>query len=222
MDDVSTPDELDFFFRSTISLISIIDPLGAIPLLLSLTRSRGAVEMKQIARTTTIACAVALICFALAGSAILDFFHISVPAFRASGGILILLMAVQMMQGGDARRAKQSTAEQAEAAEKENIAVVPLAIPLLVGPGAMSTAVLLSREAATMHLKVMLLGAIIVTIAVTWISLRTSDLLRRVLGETGIRIASRIMGLILAAIAVQFIADGMREMFPGLMNTHTS
>ncbi|HMX62601.1 MAG TPA: MarC family protein, partial [Candidatus Sumerlaeota bacterium] len=124
--------------------------------------------------------------------------------------------------GGDARRAKQSTAEQAEAAEKENIAVVPLAIPLLVGPGAMSTAVLLSREAATMHLKVMLLGAIIVTIAVTWISLRTSDLLRRVLGETGIRIASRIMGLILAAIAVQFIADGMREMFPGLMNTHTS
>ncbi len=112
---MSTPDELDFFFRSTISLISIIDPLGAIPLLLSLTRSRGAVEMKQIARTTTIACAVALICFALAGSAILDFFHISVPAFRASGGILILLMAVQMMQGGDARRAKQSTAEQAEA-----------------------------------------------------------------------------------------------------------
>ncbi|MCC6547648.1 NAAT family transporter [Candidatus Sumerlaeota bacterium] len=210
---MSTPTDIDFLLRATVSLISIIDPLGAIPLLLSLTRNRGAVEMKQIVRTTTIACAVALICFALAGSAILDFFHISVPAFRASGGILILLMAVQMMSG-EVRRSKHTPEEEAEAAEKENIAVVPLAIPLLVGPGAMSTAVLLSKEANNWHLKASLLTAIAITVAVTWVSLRMSDLLRRVLGETGIRIATRVMGLILAAIAVQFIADGARDLFP--------
>ncbi|MEO8376228.1 MAG: MarC family protein [Candidatus Sumerlaeota bacterium] len=216
---MNTHNDIDFFIRATVSLISIIDPVGAIPLLLSLTRSRGAMEVRQIVRVTTIACAITMGCFAFAGSMILEFFNISIDAFRASGGILILIMAVQMMQG-DPRRAKNTPTEEAEAAEKENVAIVPLAIPLLVGPGTMSTAVLLSREAQTFELKTMLLASIIATATITWLSLRMSEPLRRLLGQTGIRVASRIMGLILAAIAVQFIADGARVLFPGLLRTN--
>jgi multiple antibiotic resistance protein len=215
---VNLSSDTTFFVNAYVGLLSILDPLGAIPILLSLTQSRGVAQTRRIVTTTIIACAVAVYTVAFFGSAILDFFGISMPAFRASGGILILLMAIQMMQG-ESRRAKHTPEEHAEAAERENIAVVPIAIPLLVGPGTMSTTVLLSHRAETMELQAVLIVAIAAVIATTWLCLSLSEVIRRLLGESGLRIASRIMGLLLAALAVQFIADGLRELFPGLVRT---
>ncbi len=212
--------DITFFIHCFAGLVSVMDPIGAIPILLSVTANRSALETRRIVRTTVIASTVALLLFGLVGNAILDFFGISMPAFRASGGILILLMAISMMHG-EPRRAKHTKEEEAEAAEKENVAVVPLAIPLLVGPGTMSTMVLLSDRADTLELDAVLVVAMLAAIVVTALCLLSSELLRRILGESGIRIASRVMGLILAAMAVQFIADGMLELFPGLAASHT-
>lgn len=207
--------DFTFFVNAFAGLVSIMDPLGAVPIFLGMTRSRSNAETRRIVQVATATAGAALLVFAFFGTAILDLFGISIAAFRASGGILMLMMAIEMMQG-EPRRAKHTPEEDAEAVEKENIAVVPLAIPLLVGPGTMSTVVLLSDKAVSLRLHAVLLSAIAATIAVTWLCLRLSELVRRALGETGIRIASRIMGLILAALAVQFVADGMLELFPGL------
>ncbi len=207
--------DMTFFIHCFAGLISVMDPIGAIPILLSVTADRPARETRRIVRTTIVASGAALLLFALAGNAVLDFFGISMPAFQASGGILILLMAISMMHGQPGR-AKHTPEEEAEAAEKENVAVVPLAIPLLVGPGTMSTVVLLSDRADTLELNAVLFVAMLAAVLVTALCLLSSGMMRRAMGESGIRIASRVMGLVLAAMAVQFIADGALGLFPGL------
>jgi len=208
--------DFTFFATSFAALMAIIDPVGAVPIFLAMTRSRSAEETRRIVRVATATAGTALLTFALCGTAILDFFGISVPAFRASGGILMLIMAIAMIHGSP-RRAKHTPEEDAEALEKESIAVVPLAIPLLVGPGTLSTVVLLGDKAKqSFDMYAMLLLAIAAVVAATWTCLRLSEYVRKALGESGIRIASRIMGLLLAALAVQFIADGAVELFPGL------
>lgn len=207
--------DISFFLHCFAGLLAVMDPLGVIPIYLSMTPGQTRDELRRNVTIATLTAAITLFLFAFTGNSILQFFGISLAAFKASGGILILLMAISMMEG-QPRKAKASAADRAEAIEKDFIAIVPLGIPLLAGPGAISTVVLLSERAVSFRGELFLVLGILGAILVTWICLRASEYIRRALGETGIRVATRVMGLIVAALAVQFIADGLLDLFPGL------
>jgi multiple antibiotic resistance protein len=197
------------------TLLAIVNPLGVIPIFVSLTSSLAEQERKRIAHTTTIAVAVVLIVATLLGKPLLNFFGISIASFKVGGGILLLLMAISMMQARHTQ-SRQTPEEAEEAEEKASIAVVPIAMPLLAGPGAIST-VIIYADASSQPLHIGLIIIIILLVALlTWIALTVAGPVRRMLSKTGINIATRLMGLLLAAIAVEFIAGGLIQLLPGL------
>jgi len=149
------------------------------------------------------------------GGALLSFFGIGIPAFRIAGGLLVLLIAIAMF-GAKTSPARHTEAEQVEAEAKSDISVVPLAIPLLAGPGAISLAIVDAHQAGGLTGKLAFNLGILGIAVIVWVVLSMAEPIGRRLGTGGLNIATRVMGLILAAMAVQFMADGMLELFPGL------
>jgi multiple antibiotic resistance protein len=199
------------------ALFVIVNPVGAIPLFINYTSGQSSAEQRHIAQVTGIAVAAILILSIFVGEPLLRFFGIGIPSFRVGGGICILLMAVAML---DARtsEARSTSEERLEAEDKDSVAVVPLAIPILAGPGAISTMIVYAHRAHS-HWDLPVLALISLVIAfLTGALLYLSEPIARRLGNTGINIATRIMGLILAAVAVEFIAAGLGELFPALGN----
>ncbi len=207
--------EYPLYAKTLVGVLAIVNPLGAIPVFLSLCGSRSARECANVARMSAIAVVVILIGSIWIGEPLLGFFGISIPAFRVGGGLLILLMAVAMMQ------AKQSTARQRpeevdEADEKDNIAVVPLAIPLMAGPGAISLVIIDSHQFGDIGSHAFLSVGMAVVGLVVFLSLRLATPIGERMGTTGLNIATRVMGLLLSAIGVQMIAEGLVKLLPGL------
>jgi multiple antibiotic resistance protein len=197
------------------ALLAIVNPLGAVPVFVGLTGGLTEGERRRIVRTTSIAFAVVLIVATLIGESLLNFFGISIPSFKVGGGVLLILMAVAMMQARHTLT-RQTPEEAEEAGEKESIAVVPIAIPLLAGPGAISTVIIYAHSSyRPVHIALMIFIILVVTL-VTWIALHLAGPAGKVLGKTGINIATRLMGLLLASIAVEFIAGGLAQLLPGL------
>lgn len=194
----------------------IVDPLGAVPVFLDLTGNQSIPERRRIAGTASIAMAIVLIVSCLFGDKILKFFGISIASFRIAGGILLLFLGIAMMHARQSG-SKHTPEEDKEAVGKENIAVVPLAMPLLAGPGAISTMIIYSQEAAGWGHRGILIASSVVAALAIWIALLLAIPLSKYLGKTGINIATRVMGLILTAIAVEFIATGLGQIFPGLI-----
>lgn len=196
-------------------LLGIVDPIGTIPIFISLTATQPPAGRLRSARVAAVAAGLVLLAALLTGDAILRFFGIRIASFRVGGGILILLMSISMMQAR-VSRVRQTEEEAQDTAEKDAVAVVPLGIPLLAGPGAISAVILYAqRDPSAAHHLILGAGILIVT-AVTWASFRAAPYLASVLGRTGINIVTRIMGLIMAAIGVEFIADGLKQLLPGL------
>jgi len=204
-----------YFAKFFVALFAILNPIGALPILVSLSQGRDERELKKIPRRTAAAVASILIVSAFFGQHILKFFGVGIPSFRVAGGILILLIAVAMVRARQPH-SKYTALEASESAEKEDIAVVPLAIPLLAGPGAISTVILQAQRASGWVKMPIIVGTIMLTCATTYFLFRVGAPLVSRLGRTGINIFTRIMGLMLAAIAVEFITDGLREIFPML------
>jgi len=203
------------YVKYLVALLVIVNPLGAVPVFLGLVEGQSQAEQDRSARVAATAVAITLIAALLGGEAVLRFFGIGLPAFRVGGGIVILLMAVAMLHATPSGL-HQTPEEAAEAAEKEAVAVVPLAIPLLAGPGAIST-VILAAQGSTGWLYSLVLATGPILLALTlWLCLRFAVPIGRRLGKTGVNIATRLMGLILAAIAVEFIAQGLTQLFPAL------
>ena len=198
-----------------VGIFAILDPLGAIPIYLSLMADRRPEKMHHTAFKTSIAVAVILILSVWAGDALLSFFGIGIPAFRIAGGLLILIIAIAMFNARTSP-AKQTNAEQIEAETKDDIAVVPLAIPLLAGPGAISMTIVEAHQAGSIQGKLLLCAGIVAVAAVVWFVLRLAEPIGARLGTSGLNIATRVMGLILASMAVQFMANGLMELFPVL------
>ncbi|GAB4302690.1 MAG: YchE family NAAT transporter [Thiohalomonadaceae bacterium] len=196
-------------------LLAIVNPVGAIPVFIGLTEGMTAHRRHHTALLSALAVGAVLLAALFTGEAILSFFGITIASFRVGGGILILLIAVSMMHAR-LSPAKQTDEEAQDAAEKESVAVVPLAIPLLAGPGAISTIIVYThRSSAPAHY--LMLGIEILLMAlIVWTVFRAAPLLSRRLGRTGINVLTRLMGLILAAIAVEFMANGLRQLLPGL------
>lgn len=198
-----------------VGLFAILNPLGAIPIYLSLMADRRPEEMHRTALKASVAVAVILTLAVWVGGALLSFFGIGIPAFRIGGGLLVLLIAVAMFDAKTSP-ARHTDAEQAEAEAKNDIAVVPLAIPLLAGPGAISLTIVDAHQAGSWPDKLAFCLGIIGVSVIVWMVLRLAEPIGQRLGTGGLNIATRVMGLILAAMAVQFMADGILELFPGL------
>lgn len=195
-----------------ISLLAIVNPIGAIPIYISLTDGYRPQERARIILLTSVAVVAILLVTLLSGELILRFFGISIDSFQVGGGILLLLMALSMLQAKTSRVAHTSD-EAEETADRETIAVVPLAIPLLSGPGAIS-AVIVYADKAKDPLAYLITSAGIFIIGLSiFLSLLAAPFIARKLGRTGINIITRIMGLILAAIAVEFITTGLKNIF---------
>lgn len=194
-------------------LISVVNPISAMPLYLSLTRRKTPVERRQTAVTTAFAVAVVLFISLLAGEPILRFFGIGLPAFRIAGGLLLLLMGMSMLRVSD-DRSRHTPEEEAESHDKSSIAVVPLAIPLLAGPGAISTTIVYAHRDLSLN-HYLLFSTVIVSVSVTvLLTLLLAPRIVAIMGQTGMNVITRVMGLLLTSIAVEFIAGGLMALFP--------
>jgi multiple antibiotic resistance protein len=203
------------YVKFFVALAVIVNPVSALPLFVSMTANNTPLEKRQIARMASISVAVVLVLAAFLGQPILALFGITIASFKVGGAILILLMAVSMMHAAPTRQ-KQTPEEAVEAQHKENIAVVPLAIPLLAGPGAISTTIVYATERTSMtHFGLIVLCCLLVASA-TWVTLRLATPVSNWLGETGVNIATRLMGLLLAAVAVEIFTSGLVVLLPGL------
>ena len=194
------------------SILFIVDPFAAVPTFLAMTPRDSPEQRRLLARRGAWTCAVTLIAFALGGSVIFKLFGITIGAFKIAGGVLIGLNALDMVQ---ARRSQQreTPAETAEGIEKDDIGILPLGVPMLAGPGAISTVMVLALGAKTPTATAAVYISIVVTALITYYVLAAATLVERRLGQTGMRILTRLMGLVLCAIAVQFILDGIKLSF---------
>lgn len=207
--------EHTLFIKTLIGILAIVNPLGAIPVFLSLCGDRSPKEARSIARITAMSVGMVLLISTWIGNPLLAFFGIGIPAFRTGGGLLILLMAIAMMHAKQSR-VKRSPEEEDADIDKDEVAVVPLAIPLLAGPGAISLVVVGGQQAANLTDHVLISLCIIAVAAIVWLTLLLAEPIGKRLGITGLNIATRIMGLLLSAIGIQMIAEGLRQLFPGL------
>ncbi len=201
--------------KSFISLLALINPVGAVPFFLSLTAQQSEAERRRTIRIASISVFFVIAITALCGQQIISFFGISVGSLEVGGGIIMLLMAISMLnaQIGNARSTPE---ERFEAESKDNVAVVPLAIPLLTGPGAISAVIVHSASYRHWYDRVSLIAIGLVLAAICFLALRMADPIARWVGQTGINIGTRLMGLMLSALAVEFIVDGLKALLPNL------
>jgi multiple antibiotic resistance protein len=194
------------------SILFIVDPFAVIPTFLAMTVRDSPEQRRVLARRGAWTCAITLIAFALGGSLIFKIFGITIGAFKIAGGVLIGLNALDMVQ---ARRSQQreTAIETAEGIQKDDIGIMPLGVPMLAGPGAISTVMVLALGAKSTAATITVYISIVLTALITYWVLSAASLVERRLGQTGMRILTRLMGLVLAAIAVQFIIDGIKLSF---------
>jgi MarC family membrane protein len=193
------------------SILFIVDPVAAIPTYLVITQQESPADRRRTARRACIAMTVLLIVFGATGTMLFQAFGITLPAFRTAGGLILWFVAMDMLHGE--RRTQEGRDEVYEGQIKEDVALTPLAIPMLAGPGAISTAIVIAGQARGPAQTVVVYASIVVTGFISYLSLRLGEPLLGRLGKTGIRVVTRIMGLILAAVAVQFVFSGVREAF---------
>ncbi len=202
---------LQFSVVAFTSIFFLVDPFAAIPAFLVMTADESRCDRRRLARRAAITCFLVLSCFALAGSLIFKAFGITMPAFRIAGGLILLLIGLEMLQAKRSHT-QEVPAETQEGVQKEDVGVVPLGIPMLAGPGAISTVMVLMGQSLWRWQSLVVLGAILVTALASYSILAGADRVRKFLGETGIRILMRMMGLLLTAIAVQFVLNGLNEL----------
>ncbi len=200
---------VQFAFVTFTSILFLVDPIAVVPAYLAFVRRESPERRKATARAACVAAGVTLLVFASAGDFILKMFGVTLPAFRIAGGFILWLVAMDMLRAQ--RTTQDGTEEMMEGEQKEDVGITPLGIPMLAGPGAMSTVMVLGAQATEPMSKLIVHGSIIVTMLISWILLRVGDRVFSKLGGSGIRVATRIMGLLLAAVAVQFVIGGAQQ-----------
>lgn len=198
-----------------IALLVLVNPVSAVPIFLSLTQDNNRIERYKIARTATLAIFFGIAFVALFGNIVLHLLNISIGAFQVGGGILVLLIAISMMNAKP-HPSKNNAEEKSEAVHKESIAVVPLAIPLLIGPGSISTVIIYASAAQNWWglLQIIIAGGLVAVMC--FLAMVSADRLTNVLGKTGINIINRVMGMLLAALSIEIITAGIKALFPSL------
>lgn len=204
---------LDFteYSKMFISLFAVLDPVGIIPIIIAFTMGLDPQKRARVGRMASLSVCAILIAALLVGELVLEFFGISIHSFRTAGGILLLLMSLSMLTGPKADLPKVTDVE-----ATSSLAIVPLSTPLLAGPGAISTVILdVHKGTGILHYSIMVLVIVLLSLTV-WATFLVAPWVERRMGKTGIHVVTRLMGLILAAIAVEFIAGGLKGLFPAL------
>jgi len=196
--------------KTFMALLVLINPLSAIPIFISLTPNSTQAERKKIAKVTSLTIAVVVSLFALVGEGLLHFLGISIGSFQLAGGLLVLMNA-------QTSATKSTEEERSEAESKANIAVVPLAIPLMTGPGTISTVIIYTSTARDwIDVADLIISGMLVAL-VSYAALTMATPISRVLGKTGINVVNRVMGMLLAALSVEIMVDGIYRLFPQLV-----
>jgi multiple antibiotic resistance protein len=213
LNELRTAPLVRFSLLALSSIFFLVDPFAAIPSFLAITESAEPKRRKRMARKAALTCFIVLASFALGGQLIFKMFGITLPAFEIAGGLILLLIGLDMLQ---AKRSatQEATGDTEEASHKEDAGIVPLGIPMLAGPGAISSVMVLVGQVPSLwHWEMgAILGAIAVTALVSYWVLAGAGRVRQVMGETGIRILVRIMGLLLVALAMQFFVNGLMDL----------
>lgn len=197
----------EFSFIAFCSIFFLVDPFAAVPPFLAMTHSATEEGRRRMAARASWTCFIVLAIFAISGSFIFKIFGITMAAFEIAGGLILLLIGLEMLQ---ARRSTQD--DYGDNDGKEDIGITPLGIPLLAGPGAISTVMVLVGTSENWQHKLAIFVAIVCTALASYFILSSADKVRRRMGDTGIRIMMRIMGLMLTAIAVQFVINGLARL----------
>ncbi len=201
---------LQFAFIAFTSIFVLVDPIAAVPTFLAMTPEADRRSRRHMAMRAAWTCFAVLAVFSFAGTLIFKLFGITLPAFKIAGGLILGLIGLDMLQ---AKRSptKETPGDAAEAMGKEDVGIVPLGIPMLAGPGSISSVMVLMSQNSDWPHALVIFSAIAVISAVSYVVLAGADWVGGHLGESGIRILTRMMGLLLLAIAVQFILNGIRE-----------
>lgn len=196
-----------FLITSFVTLFVIIDPIGLTPIFLALTQGMTPRERRGVAIRASLTATFILALFTLFGEAVLAFAGISMPAFRVAGGILLFLTALDMLFE---RRTKRRKHQGEEATEAEDPSVFPISIPLIAGPGSIATVILLAGQKPGIEGFALVMSIVIAVLALMLVMFMVSGVLERLLGKTGINVVTRLLGMLLAALSVQFVLDGLR------------
>ena len=198
------------------AILVVVNPIGALPLFITIAGNQTQQERRRIARRTAFSVAIVLGVACVIGESLLGFFGVSMAAFQVAGGILVMLMAIAMFHAR-LSWSKATPEEATEAEQKEDVSVVPLAIPLLSGPGAISTVIIFADQSTPWAHKAFLIMICLMVALAVWICLRLAIPIGARLGKTGINIVTRISSLLLAAIAVEIFVSGLGKLLPGLV-----
>jgi multiple antibiotic resistance protein len=201
--------QFQFALVTFTSVLILVDPIAVVPTYLVITHGQTRAQRRLTAARACIAATLLLVAFAAVGTSIFGLFGITMPAFRIAGGLILWLVAMDMLHG--ARTTQEGSPEISEATVKDDVAITPLAMPMLAGPGAISTVMVLSGQATTPLQTFVVYASILLALLIAWITLRAAEGLVLRIGQTGIRVMTRIMGLLLAAIAVQFVITGAKD-----------
>ncbi|MDR0805792.1 MAG: YchE family NAAT transporter [Enterobacteriaceae bacterium] len=204
------------YIKFMIGMFALVNPVGILPVFISMTNYQPPAARNKTNLTANLSVAIILWCSLFLGDAILHLFGISINSFRIAGGILIVTIAMSMINGklGEDKQNKQ---EKTETAIRDNVGVVPLALPLMAGPGAISSTIVWSTHYNTWMDYLGFSIAIAVFAFCCWLLFRAAPLLVRLLGQTGINVVTRIMGLLLMSLGIEFIVAGIKGLFPGLL-----
>jgi multiple antibiotic resistance protein len=203
-------------FKPLLTLLAVVNPLAALPFFITYTQLYSDGDRRRTIYISAITVFIVIASSAMFGLGLLGFFGVSLSSFQVGGGLLLLISSLSMLNAQPAE-ARSNPAEIDDAATRASVAVVPLTIPLLTGPATMSTVVIYADKAKTLTLLVTLVGYGAVIAVLTALCFLAAKPIARILGKTGINVMTRLMGLILAALAVEVMADGLVKIFPGLV-----
>lgn len=205
--------EIEIFIKTLVTLFVLMDPVGIVPIFIALTRDQSVTQKQTTARHISIVVAGVLIISTLFGNDILSYFYIGIPEFKVSGGLLLLLMSIQMLMTDNTSAA---FSQGQSGARNGGRLVTPLGIPLLAGPGAIGTVIIYGQNAHNLLSYGLILGDVIIASIVAYIAMYNAHHIARLLGDIGIEIITKIAGLILGAIAIRFVCQGIVRLLPGL------
>jgi multiple antibiotic resistance protein len=206
---------LTFSVLSLSAIFFVVDPMGAIPIFMAMTRDDSPEKRRDMARRAAIVAFFVLTTFAVAGTLIFKVFGVTLGAFKVAGGVLLLLTSIEMLRA-QPQRTRVTPEEEREGTERDDVAIFPLAIPLLAGPGSIATVTALMGRAGRKLFAIPVIVSIAITCFASYLMLVGAERIFRLLGASGLSVMNRVIGLIIGALAVQFMFDGLRDTFPGL------
>ncbi len=202
---------LDFLIQTFLTLFVVMDPIALVPAFLGMAGMRPRAEQLRLARKAVIVAGSVMLFFALFGQVFLRYLGINLAAFRASGGVLLFLMALDMVFARTSG-ARETSEEEKEAKLREDFSVFPLGIPLIAGPGTLSSIMILTGKSSNVEGDLGVIVVAFIVLGICYLALRSGARVIQVIGKTGVNVISRVLGVLLAALAVQYIADGARSL----------